>query len=351
MSLGYHAAGGKTDHYDFKPDMPCDDFDKTNVAKLMSRIRPPTVPENFNAFPIHRFKSLQEWRQHFDGLGENGVDLGFAVSNKLDRARTSEFQDLEGGNVDAYMEEDDLDEAIDEGRSQAEHYENDINDMLNAAGIEKAYFHPRDFMLGCEYPPAQLQDPEWNPWLAGMASTNIYGQADIMFRRLCAAQRGAIILSEALTKAAKGLEAQKQGLLKEVVETRRALLALKKKSRKLAETKQEVRLLNQEINETKRIPGVQKFLDLSGDPDKEPVVYMRPISSYLPNLYSTDSPGQRTLINMGSAQRLEWPLSPPPLSILIPLRRYTPRPTMGARPTWGLADNLQKRTMFLLKVH
>ena len=40
MHLGYHVAGGKKDSYDFDEDPKTQgDFDKTNVANLMLRIR------------------------------------------------------------------------------------------------------------------------------------------------------------------------------------------------------------------------------------------------------------------------------------------------------------------------
>jgi hypothetical protein len=103
----------------------------------------------------------------------------------MDHTHTTEYRDLASGHLDFYMEEGEMDDTLNVGKEETERFGDDIDNLLSAAEVERKYFNPHDFLLAHSYPVAPLRDPEWQPWLAAMASTNIYGQLSIMYRRIC----------------------------------------------------------------------------------------------------------------------------------------------------------------------
>jgi len=130
----------------------------------------------------------------------------------------------------SYIEQASLDKAIENGASEEHSYEGEIEDALAVAGVNVAFFHARNFPLAHNYPHAPVGMPQWSPWLEGMASTKIYRQLDIMYRRVSALQRGSRVLAAALAKRPNGLELHKKPLVEEALEVRRALKALQKQN-------------------------------------------------------------------------------------------------------------------------
>jgi len=292
MHLGYQVAGGRKDSYDFDEDPKAQgDFDKTNVAKLMMRIRMQLKPDT--PFPIYKFKTLGEWGKHFNKVSNDADYLiadEYAVDNKMDRARTSEYRDLESGNVESYADKYDLEGAVETGHDALEECQVDIDTILTAAGVERDYFDPGDFLLGHLFPSASLHAPEWTPWLAAMASTNIYGQLSIMYRRICAVQNGTKVVAAAMLRRANALEEEKKHILDKAVEVRNAFRTIKKTEKKIAVRKTEISGLEREITETLEMPGVRRSLELCGDLGRDP----KQLALYVINPHSTD------------CQRLQW---------------------------------------------
>jgi hypothetical protein len=266
LHQGYHTAGGRKDSYDFDPDNASKaHFDTTHVAKLMMRVAqiPPGGP-----FLVHTF-DLEQWRGHY---ASHGVDRDYGIaeefirnSNKMDRARTAEFRELANGDLDGYMEEGELDEGVSDGWAETERLSNDIDNQLAEAGVEREFYVLNDFCLAHQYPAAPLRDPEWQPWLAAMASTDIYGQLSIMYRRLCAVQTGANVVAAAMQRRAQDLEADKMLLLTKAKEVKDAFATIKKTERNISSTKTHIGALNDEVRGIMEVPGVQRVLALSGD--------------------------------------------------------------------------------------
>jgi hypothetical protein len=265
MHQGYHTAGGRKDGYDFDEKASTKaHFDTTNVAKLMMRISQvrPGVP-----FPVYPYE-FPEWRRHFEALSTDdhyGIAEEYIIVNRMDRVRTAEYRDLASGHLDSYTEEGELDDAVNVGKEEAQRIGEDIDNLLTLAGVEREYFNPRDFLYGHMHPAAPVRDPEWQPWLAAMASTNIYGQLSIMYRRICAVQTGTTVVAAAMTRRAQALEEDKKFILQRAEDVRNAFRTIKKTERKVTSTKNEISAMQNEIAATMEVPGVQRALELSGD--------------------------------------------------------------------------------------
>jgi hypothetical protein len=265
MHQGYHTAGGRKDSYDFDEKASTKaHFDTTNVAKLMMRIS--QIPPGAG-FPVHAY-DFPQWRRHFETLstdGDYGIAEEYIIVNKMDRARTAEYRDLASGHLDSYMEEGEMDDALNVGKEEAERLGDNIDNLLTAAGVEREYFNPHDFLFAHSYPVAPLHDPEWQPWLAAMASTNIYGQLSIMYRRICAVQTGTNVVAAAMMRRAQALEEEKKFILQRAEEVRNAFRTIKNTERNITSTKHEISALQNEIAAAMEVPGVQRALALSGD--------------------------------------------------------------------------------------
>jgi hypothetical protein len=261
MDQGYHTAGGRKDSYDFDEKASTKaHFDTTNVAKLMMRIS--QIPPGAG-FPVHAYE-FPQWRRHFETLstdGDYGIVEEYIIVNKMDRARTAEYRDLASGHLDSYMEEGDLDDALNVGMGEAERLGDEIDNLLTAAGVEREYFNTHDFLFAHSYPAAPLRDPEWE----AMAATNIYGQLSIMYRRICAVQTGTNVVAAAMIRRAQALEEEKKFILQRAEEVRNAFRTIKKTERNITSTKNETSALQNEIVAAMEVPGVKRALVLSGD--------------------------------------------------------------------------------------
>ena len=286
MKLNYQTAGGKTDQYDFdawEKRVDADDFsnfDTMNVAKVMNRVV--AAQKTFRPFPLHDYDTLEEWVGHCNKI--ESVALVFPLQKFIDdeyynRFHQREYHTLQSGNVDDYMDVDSLEDAVQYGHDQAANEAEELNLMLNEAGVDTDYLVPNDFLLATAYPSAELRDPEWQPWLRAMASSNIYGHVEILYRRLTALQGGLNVLGAALIKRAKSLESHKKRLIGEAVAVRQAFKTLNKTTKQMTNTKSEIKDLDEEIVKTKRIPGVQKAIDLSADGEAGGYSY----PSYIPS--------------------------------------------------------------------
>ena len=260
MHQGYHAAGGRKDTYGFDDKASTKaHFDTTNVAKLMMRISSQFQPGA--PFPIYAY-DFPKWREHFKKIATDddyGIAEEYLIENNMDRARTSEYRDLASGNLDSYAEEGDLDDAVNCGNVEAERIEDDIDDLLAAAGVERDYFNPSDFLFGHLHPPAQLRNPEWTPWLAAMASSNLYGKLSIMYRRMYAVQTGTNVVAAAMMRRAQALEHQKKYILQRAEDVRNAFRTIKKTNRSITATKSDIRALENEIAATMEVPGLWRY--------------------------------------------------------------------------------------------
>lgn len=290
MHQGYHTAGGRKDSYDFDEKASTKaHFDTTNVAKLMMRVSQ-ILPGA--GFPVHTY-DFPQWRRHFETLSTDsdyGIVDEYIIVNKMDHTRTAEYRDLASGHLDSYMDKGEMDAALNVGEGEAERLRDDINNLLIAAGVEREYFDPHDFPFAHLYPVAPLRDPEWQPWLAAMASTNIYGQLSIMYRRLCAVQTGTTVVASAMMARAKGLEKEKKLILQRAEEVRNAFRTIKKTERNITSTKNEMGALQNEIEAAMVVPGVQRALELSGDLGGE-MPFWDPLSLYVIAPLSTDCQG------------------------------------------------------------
>jgi hypothetical protein len=144
MYFRYQSAGGKTDLYD-ACETDLDTYDTTNVAKLLMRI--PTDWNQQSKFPIHPF-DLQRWKSHlqdveFDQM--SAVAGGTRSKDEEERQLNLQVRDLNNGNIDDLMEEDDLDKAIKVGAHMREKDGELVRDLLACAGVEKEYYLPNDF--------------------------------------------------------------------------------------------------------------------------------------------------------------------------------------------------------------
>ncbi len=290
MHQGYHTAGGRRDSYDYDEKASTKaHFDTTNVAKLMMRI---SQVQPGARFPIHAYE-FPEWRRHFGTLSmdeDYGIAEEYIIVNKMDRVRTAEYRELASGHLDSYMEEGALDDAVNVGKEEAERLGDDIDNLLTAAGVEREYFNPRDFLYGHIHPAAAVRDPEWQPWLAAMASTNIYGQLSIMYRRICAVQTGTTVVAAAMMRRAQALEEDKKFILQRAEDVRNAFRTIKKTERSITSTKNDISALQNEIATTMEVPGVQRALELSGDLGGERSFLDR-LSLYVIAPLSTDCQG------------------------------------------------------------
>lgn len=262
LNLGYQSAGGRTDKYDLKTHEDIDNFDKTNIAKLLMRI--PTEWNRSSLFPIYDF-DLEGWKSHFEKIDFQGRTEPIIVPEKEDRVLNAQYHDVLTGNVDDLMEDEDMEQAVKDAIELAQKDEETIFDMLATAGVDKTFFLENDFLEAGSYPSARIRDPEWTPWLSAMASTNIYGQLDLMYRRVHAIQQGANILSLAFKHRAAVLEEHKKQLCEKAIQVREAMKVVTKGQHRNSVVSGELKNLQAEINSAKTIPAVRKYLTMMSD--------------------------------------------------------------------------------------
>jgi len=262
LNLGYQSAGGKTDKYDRKVKEDIDNFDKTNVAKLLMRI--PTEWNRGSLFPIYDL-DLEEWKSHFEKVDFQGRTEPITVPEKEDRALNAQYHDMLTGNVDDLMEDETLEDDMKDAMGLAEKDKESILDMLATTGVDKAFFLESDFLDAGSYPSARVRDPEWTPWLSAMASTNIYGQLALMYRRVHAVQQGANILSLAFKHRAAEMEEHKKQLCEKAIQLREAMQVVTKGQERNSIASGELRSLEAEIAAGKSIPAVRKYMSMMSD--------------------------------------------------------------------------------------
>jgi len=272
MNLGYQTRGGKVDSYDGSAEPPhylessaLDHFDSTNVAKLLMRVPSEADVKDYDTpFEIYDY-SLAEWKKHFEETG--GLD---SVTPKLnlsmieephDKTLNREHSDICEGNVDGHITKEFLDEDVRVGHQARMEHDEHVQMMLDASCPKDTYF-ASDFQPAHLYPPAEVQNPQWTPWLAAMASTNVKGQLALMYRRVCALQSASLVLSLAYKQQADDLEADKKNLLVEAIKVRDVMAALKDTSYSISQVKQEIKSLNDEIAEGKKDPSILQYLKI-----------------------------------------------------------------------------------------
>jgi len=298
MNLGYQTRGGKTDEYDGSADFPprmisenIANFDNTNVAKLLMRV--PTLADikQYNDHTTFRVydHNLEQWNDHFFDSGI--MDLKQPVldvlrtttdDDKYDQSLQAAYDKICDGDVNKYMSDRDLTEGVEFGLHRSMELEDQVETMLESVVPKETYFG-RDFLPAHLYPPAEIHNPQWTPWLAALASTNLDGQLMLIYSRVEAFQSACRVVALSYQRRAEELEQDKQHLLAEATKVRDAMAVLKHSVSRAPQVKQEINKLRSEIDEGKRNPSVAQYLDLQRS---RPIRTSSPL--YVPNAHCTD---------------------------------------------------------------
>lgn len=300
LRLNYQTSGRKIDRYD-NADDGVNNYDIKNVAKLLMRIPTlawnPTSNSTIRSFPIQDL-DLDGWKSHFKKIGYEDLSSGVAcVHDPDERNLATQHRDLLMNSADELITSEILDHGIKTGVEEALRDEEMVAEALCASGIDKDFFLEDDFMNAASYPSAKVLDPEWTPWLTAMASSNIYGQLELMYHRVAAAQQAMNILSFAYRDRAERLEGTKKLLCEKVVEVRKAMHVVNKSFDKSASLSKDIERLQSEITTAQASPAVKKYLSIMGSRQAYSTLHkISPRSSYAPSIISTNHLDTKPLI-------------------------------------------------------
>lgn len=199
--------------------------------------------------PIHDY-NLAEWVSHKDFIASDvqiplrSKDLEQADINAQHSCIQDGLEDALDANILNFsvasgMDEDRLDRAR-------------LVEAIKLAGLEKYEYLDSN---AAYFPPAPVHHPEWTPWLACMAVSNVYGQLELMYERVVSIQQSIGLLTLCKQRKAK-LEGQKAVLIEKVKACLKAMAVLNKVHQETQIITKEIHGFKEEINNAMAYPTV-----------------------------------------------------------------------------------------------
>jgi hypothetical protein len=256
LRLGYQTTGGKVATY-------------TSDAGTQILMRVPTEPWTtddgsgsiYREFPIHDY-NLAEWVSHIKDFTVPGVQNPPRSEDPEQAdidAQHSRIQDGSEDVLDTNILNFSVKSGVDEDRQDRAR----LAEAMELAGLEKLEYLETDFINAAYFPPAPVRDPEWTPWLASMAVSNVYGQLELMYQRVASVQQGIALLTLFCEQRKARLEGQKAALIEKVRACRKAMAVLNKVHQETQTITKEIHGFNEEINSAMAYPTVRKYLNMS----------------------------------------------------------------------------------------
>jgi hypothetical protein len=140
-----------------------------------------------------------------------------------------------------------------------------VNNRLGGMKPNLLSISEQEFLNASMFPPANVTEPAWDPFLVNMSQMNIYGQLELMYRRADQVQMACGFVRMEMDAHISDLAQEKQKLLEQAKSVREMHQVVHKIQQKSQRASEENHALADEIFEGMRHPTVNKYM--SGRPN------------------------------------------------------------------------------------